>query len=844
MSKLTNQLGLTCALLFLLFQLAPAAYGWSAPPSTRPAGMAPAAPNVAQWYDGMSTASSITNCASIIQGMPYQEDGIRTYVGFNADPAVPNPAINQVYYVHVVLWSMGNSCAGQRAYIDISLPENTSLANDASHLIYCFYDGNPFTSDCPQTLHNSSYNQGWYEVPAPASSSYTWPMLQGHNFEFQIPVKSSTKLSNSLFQAKVWVLDGNISPWLNPQVGVYVFSNQITILYDTPSTTGITDVHALSTATVYTYGTGGTSYFDIGTDTNYSLYHDSGPLSSGQVGWIVTEDWTSSPGGPSVLQPDTLYHWRVRYVTGGQTYYGADQTFHTLRAGTATVGNGQASSCTQAALASQLALGTTKQVDFDCGTLPMTITLSSPLAISSDVTIDGGNKVTLDAVGTSSHIQFQASKHLTLTQISLVNGFGGNCGGSITVPGGAWLTLDEARFLNNKLHSTVWNISGAGAVCVLANGKADVNNSLFTKNDGYMGGGIANYGTTTITHTVFTANTASTGGAIYNEFAPLRITESTISGNTAIWNSGGGLAISRGTAIVQMSTVSGNVSKGSGGGVSSSGFLYLTNSTVSGNSAATNGGGLEIQEDFIATTATTLLNSTLANNTAGGQGGNIYRGAVASTKVKLKNTLVASGSPNNCDSGVTSQGNNLESANTCGLTAAGDKKSTDPKLGPLQNNGGTTNTRALLSGSPAIDAGTNVGCPATDQRGIARPQGSACDIGAYEVHVPAATTTTITSVQPEPSVIGQAVTVHFSVASGAGGTPTGNVTVSDSASAATCTATVAAGSCSMTFSAKGTRTLKATYSGDANFHGSASAPVSHMVNAPAGNRLYLPMLVR
>ena len=116
--------------------------------------------------------------------------------------------------------------------------------------------------------------------------------------------------------------------------------------------------------------------------------------------------------------------------------------------------------------------------------------------------------------------------------------------------------------------------------------------------------------------------------------------------------------------------------------------------------------------------------------------------------------------------------------------------------------------------------------------------------GAYEVQVPAATTTTITSVQPEPSVIGQAVTVHFSVASGASGTPTGNVTVSDSASAATCTATVAAGSCSMTFSAKGTRTLKATYSGDANFHGSASAPVSHMVNAPAGNRLYLPMLVR
>ena len=85
---------------------------------------------------------------------------------------------------------------------------------------------------------------------------------------------------------------------------------------------------------------------------------------------------------------------------------------------------------------------------------------------------------------------------------------------------------------------------------------------------------------------------------------------------------------------------------------------------------------------------------------------------------------------------LSSQGNNLESANTCGLNAAGDKINANPKLGPLQNNGGTTWTHALLAGSPAIDGGTNSGCPATDQRGVSRPidgdhDGSAvCDIGA------------------------------------------------------------------------------------------------------------------
>ena len=101
----------------------------------------------------------------------------------------------------------------------------------------------------------------------------------------------------------------------------------------------------------------------------------------------------------------------------------------------------------------------------------------------------------------------------------------------------------------------------------------------------------------------------------------------------------------------------------------------------------------------------------------------------------LVNTIISgntSSSGNNCSGAITSQGHNLASDGTCVLVATGDLSGMDPLLGPLQNNGGSTQTHALLSGSPAIDAGDNKVCPAADQRGVARPQGATCDIGAYE----------------------------------------------------------------------------------------------------------------
>jgi hypothetical protein len=164
---------------------------------------------------------------------------------------------------------------------------------------------------------------------------------------------------------------------------------------------------------------------------------------------------------------------------------------------------------------------------------------------------------------------------------------------------------------------------------------------------------------------------------------------------------------------------------------------------VSGNTASCSGtgcvaagGGLTNRSDATLT----LTNSTVSGNTVScsgascaTQGGGLIN---VSGTVTLQNTIVAKqlAGPD-CAGLITSNGFNLDSDNTCQLTQPGDKPNvSNPLLGPLANNGGPTQTHALLPGSPAIDAVTS-GCPPpnTDQRGVARPQGAACDIGAVEV---------------------------------------------------------------------------------------------------------------
>ena len=227
------------------------------------------------------------------------------------------------------------------------------------------------------------------------------------------------------------------------------------------------------------------------------------------------------------------------------------------------------------------------------------------------------------------------------------------------------------------------------------------------------------------------------GGGI-NNAGKLIINNSTISGNVVEGFSVGGGISSGGILTINGSTLSGNSAGYRGGGIynTNTGTLRIFNSTISGNSAGATtlpggGGGIDILSGGMVT----ISNSTISGNSATGGGG-------IDGVATLQNSIVSDNTGGNCSDPMTSSGHNLSSDGTCNFTGPGDLNNTDPKLGPLQNNGGETQTQALLSGSPAIDAGNPSGCTdgngkllKTDQRGARRPDNEdsgGCDMGAYE----------------------------------------------------------------------------------------------------------------
>jgi hypothetical protein len=156
-----------------------------------------------------------------------------------------------------------------------------------------------------------------------------------------------------------------------------------------------------------------------------------------------------------------------------------------------------------------------------------------------------------------------------------------------------------------------------------------------------------------------------------------------------------------------------------GGLAGAAGTLTILSSTIADNDAAVSGDGLA-NVPFNGSATAEYTNTLFARN--GGAGG--------ASCANLLGTLV-------------SHGHNLEDGNTCQLTQPGDLPATPVALGLLQNNGGPTETHALLPLSAGIDAGDNAACASApvggvDQRGVARPQGIVCDIGSYESQWPAA----------------------------------------------------------------------------------------------------------
>ena len=244
-----------------------------------------------------------------------------------------------------------------------------------------------------------------------------------------------------------------------------------------------------------------------------------------------------------------------------------------------------------------------------------------------------------------------------------------------------------------------------------ANGQVTIQRpSGAANNFGIIYQGQPDGGSLTLNHLILSNGSGTSGGGIRNPFANghLTLLNSTLSGNSA--GAGGGVA-SDGYLLVINSTLSGN-SASRGGGIYSRNTIVVSNSTLSGN-VASMGGGIYSELGNVTVTNSTISANTASDNISGG----ILNLNGAGPKVI--NSIVA--------------GNNggdlryLPGAGSSGNFIGGN-----PQLGALANNGGSTATMVPLPGSPVIDAIACTSAPATDQRGVVRPQGVQCDIGAVE----------------------------------------------------------------------------------------------------------------
>ncbi|HSQ55554.1 MAG TPA: choice-of-anchor Q domain-containing protein [Gemmata sp.] len=385
--------------------------------------------------------------------------------------------------------------------------------------------------------------------------------------------------------------------------------------------------------------------------------------------------------------------------------------------------------------------------------------------VGGGINAEGGNVTVVDSIIARNEAQGDGggirvgTGTLTMSGSSVRRNVSGGNGGGIF---GALITLLDSAVIGNAASST---IGGGG---IFASGTVNLTNSTVSGNSAVSadGGGIE-CGAAILKDSTISGNTAGgNGGGIDASSATLAAC--TISGNSAFGSNSAGGGVNADTATIANCTVSGNIAGGDGGGINVV-SLTLARCTVSGNFSAANGGGVSASQAILENstisenTATHfgggveiesghLLNDTIAENSAE-VGGGIFGLAGG---ISLRNTIVALNlvGPTGTGSDLTgtlfaSRGHNLigdgSSAGAFVNGSNGDIVGTnanpiDPRLGPLANNGGPTQTMALLAGSRAIDHGDNANLPPTDQRrvGFSRVKdgngdGSAIvDIGAFE----------------------------------------------------------------------------------------------------------------
>ncbi len=300
--------------------------------------------------------------------------------------------------------------------------------------------------------------------------------------------------------------------------------------------------------------------------------------------------------------------------------------------------------------------------------------------------------------------------------------FGGSGGGIFNEPGGR-LTINNSTISGNSAGRGGNAGAGSNATASGTGGNAG------GASTGGVGGGILNDGLMTITNSTITGNQSGRGGNGATGGTGMAASNGSGSFSQAAGNAGGIFSSTTQTVTLTNDTLTDNVASPGGTGGLGSG--------AGGNGGALYQQGLGlVQLSFV----------TVAGNTAGASVGGVDNASVGSITESGSIIATNTGSPaENCSTGtITDLGHNLVSGdNSCpGANAA-------PGLGPLASNGGLTQTMALLPGSAAINAVPANACPvATDQRGVARPQGGACDAGAYEVAAPNIAGISATSTSP------------------------------------------------------------------------------------------------
>lgn len=367
--------------------------------------------------------------------------------------------------------------------------------------------------------------------------------------------------------------------------------------------------------------------------------------------------------------------------------------------------------CDEAHLLAALAVG--GNISFSCsGTITLTTTPVDGILITTDTTLDGsGQNVTLDGGGARAIFSL-STPGLTLTLKSLTLA---HAGARRAINSQfATLNISNTTFANN---TTDGSFLGAGGALELGQGNLNITNSLFISN-----------------------TSSGDGGAIFIGIGGVaNIVDSTFTGNSnpGIFGLEGGAIFSGGTLTVRNSTFNGNnstVHSSFGGAIANdnAGSLTVINSTFYGN------GGQHGAAIFSPGPNAKVINSTIvANGAASDDGAVVY--AEGGT-LSVVNSIIANNPPGNCfNFAIIGGHHNLETGTT--TTCGTNSILANPLLGPLADNGGPTQTLALLTGSPALGAADNAICQAAppngagnlDQRAVTRPQGNGCDIGAFEL---------------------------------------------------------------------------------------------------------------